>query len=317
MKAVRVYDLPTRVFHWCFAVLFVTAYAIANLVDDESARFAWHMLAGIALGVAVLLRLVWGVVGTRHARWSDLSLDPRQLAAYLKGVVAGGGRRWVGHNPASSWAALTMMALALALGGSGLAGLLALYGLLRHPSVFGWALCLDPDLALARGRVMHFAAKLQRQKAFESCRLFLDQGLLPGRDLHRPEPADLPLTEGSMLQARLLEQLQSLGLMPGRQICQVRSLLALPEAPAWSSRQTGEAVSGHPPASCWALRSASRPARVPMALEHRPSGLPTTSLLWHRPAARRRSISGSQTAFPGKRPPPVRRRARAKATRYS
>lgn len=121
MNTVRVYDLPTRAFHWCFAALFVAAYAIANLVDDESARFAWHMLAGIALGVAVLLRLLWGVIGTRHARWSDLSLDPRQLAAYLKGVVAGGGRRWVGHNPASSWAALSMMALALALGASGLA----------------------------------------------------------------------------------------------------------------------------------------------------------------------------------------------------
>ena len=93
MSTVRVYDLPTRVFHWSFAGLFATAYAIANLVDDESARFAWHMLAGLLMGVAVLLRVAWGVVGTRHARWSDLSLDPRQLAAYLKGVVAGGGRR--------------------------------------------------------------------------------------------------------------------------------------------------------------------------------------------------------------------------------
>lgn len=121
MKPVRVYDLPTRVFHWFFAALFIGAYAIANLVDDESSRFAWHMLAGMALGVAVSLRLLWGFVGTRHARWSDLTLDPRQLAGYLKGIVSGGGRRWAGHNPASSWAALSMMALALALGASGVA----------------------------------------------------------------------------------------------------------------------------------------------------------------------------------------------------
>lgn len=121
MNTVRVYDLPTRVFHWCLAALFVGAYAIANLVDEESSRFAWHMLAGMALGVAVLLRLLWGLIGTRHARWSDLTLAPRQLAAYLKGVVAGGGRRWVGHNPASSWIALSMLALALALGASGTA----------------------------------------------------------------------------------------------------------------------------------------------------------------------------------------------------
>ena len=121
MTAVRVYDLPTRVFHWGGAGLFVGAYAIASLVDDESARFAWHMLAGLLLGLAVLLRLVWGLVGTRHARWTDLRLNPRQLAGYLKCVVAGGGRRWAGHNPASSWAALAMLALGLGLAGSGLA----------------------------------------------------------------------------------------------------------------------------------------------------------------------------------------------------
>lgn len=121
MTTARVYDLPTRVFHGCFAALFVTAYAIANLVDDESSRFAWHMLAGMTMGVAVLARLFWGLVGTRHARLSDLALSPRALAGYLKNAVSGGGRRWVGHNPASSWAALSMKLLTLALGGSGLA----------------------------------------------------------------------------------------------------------------------------------------------------------------------------------------------------
>lgn len=121
MSTVRVFDLPTRIFHWCFAALFVTAYAIANLVDDESSRFAWHMLAGTTLGVAVVVRLIWGLVGTRHARLSDLTLSPVELAGYLKGVVAGGSRRWAGHNPASSWAALSMMVLTLALGASGLA----------------------------------------------------------------------------------------------------------------------------------------------------------------------------------------------------
>lgn len=121
MISVRVYDLPTRVFHWCFAALFVTAFAIANLVDDDSTRFTWHMLAGLMLVATVLLRFVWGLVGTRHARFSDLSLSPRALASYLGTVVSGGGRPWVGHNPASSWAALSMMAIALALGASGIA----------------------------------------------------------------------------------------------------------------------------------------------------------------------------------------------------
>jgi cytochrome b len=119
MRQVLVYDLPTRLFHWLFAGFFVTAFAIANLVDDESARFSLHMLAGLGMGFVVLLRLAWALVGTRHARFTDFALDPRQLLAYLKGMVSGGSRRWIGHNPASSWAAVAMVALALGLGVTG------------------------------------------------------------------------------------------------------------------------------------------------------------------------------------------------------
>ena len=120
MATVRVYDLPTRVFHWLFAGLFLTAFSIANTVDDESLRFPLHMLAGLGMVFVVLLRLLWAGVGTRHARLSDLALDPRQLLAYLKGALSGGARRWAGHNPASSWAALAMVLLALGLGTTGI-----------------------------------------------------------------------------------------------------------------------------------------------------------------------------------------------------
>jgi cytochrome b len=120
MASVRVYDLPTRVFHWLFAGLFITAFSIANLVDDESLRFPLHMLAGLGLVFVVLLRLLWSAVGTHHARLSDLALAPRQLLGYLKGVLSGGGRLWAGHNPASSWAAVAMVLLALSLGVTGL-----------------------------------------------------------------------------------------------------------------------------------------------------------------------------------------------------
>ncbi len=121
MSSPRIYDLPTRVFHWTFAGLFAAAYAIGSTVDDESPRFVLHMLAGGLLGTAVLLRLLWGVVGTRHARLSDFSLGPAALGRYLQGVLSGRTRAWAGHNPASSWAALLMMGLGLGLGVTGLA----------------------------------------------------------------------------------------------------------------------------------------------------------------------------------------------------
>jgi cytochrome b len=119
MLPTRVYDLPTRLFHWLFAGLFATAFAISNLVDDDSARFSLHMLAGLCMVFLVGLRLVWSVVGTRHARLTDLTLDPRQLLAYSREMFSRGGKRWLGHNPASSWAAVAMVGLALGLGVSG------------------------------------------------------------------------------------------------------------------------------------------------------------------------------------------------------
>ena len=121
MSSPRIYDLPTRVFHWTFAGLFVAAYTIGSTVDDASPRFVLHMLAGGLLAATVLLRLVWGVAGTRHARLSDFSLSPAALVGYLRGVLAGQVRTWAGHNPASSWAALVMMGLGLGMAATGLA----------------------------------------------------------------------------------------------------------------------------------------------------------------------------------------------------
>lgn len=119
MERKLVYDLPTRAFHWTFAGLFVAAFTIAKTIDDETASFSWHMLAGLTIGAAVLLRLLWGVAGTKHARFSDFVLNPAELSRYLRGILSGDPRRWAGHNPASSWSALAMMGVALAMGLTG------------------------------------------------------------------------------------------------------------------------------------------------------------------------------------------------------
>jgi cytochrome b len=119
MKKQLVYDLTTRIFHWLFAGLFVTAFVIAKTIDDDSPVYSYHMLAGLLLSFSVVLRLVWGFVGTKYARFSSFALHPRDLANYFKGIVSGSKRRWAGHNPASSWAALVMMGFALGLGLTG------------------------------------------------------------------------------------------------------------------------------------------------------------------------------------------------------
>lgn len=115
-----IYDLPTRTFHWLFAGLFVTAFIIAKTVDDESPVFTFHMIAGLILGGLVLLRLIWGFIGTPYARFSSFALHPKELVQYVKEILSGSRKLWSGHNPASSWATLTMLTSALMLALTGI-----------------------------------------------------------------------------------------------------------------------------------------------------------------------------------------------------
>ncbi|MFZ3230987.1 MAG: cytochrome b/b6 domain-containing protein [Pseudobdellovibrio sp.] len=119
MKTTRAYDVPTRLFHIFFALIFLGAFFIAKVFDDESAIYPYHMMLGLTLSLVVLLRIVWGLFGSRYARFASYPLKPSQLIKYLKDTFTSKTERVLGHNPASAWSALTMMALALSLGVTG------------------------------------------------------------------------------------------------------------------------------------------------------------------------------------------------------
>lgn len=119
MQKTKVYDLPTRLFHWLFAGVFLSAFFIAKVIDDESPAYSYHMLLGLVLVFAVWLRIIWGFVGSRYARFSSFALRPAELLRYFKDFLSRKSDRKLGHNPASSWAALIMMALAIGLGVTG------------------------------------------------------------------------------------------------------------------------------------------------------------------------------------------------------
>lgn len=125
MEKILIYDFPTRIFHWLFSTLFIAAFIITKTVDNESPLFSYHMLIGLTLGFLVVLRLVWGITGTRHARFSDFALSPKELLLYFRGIFANDKRKWAGHNPASSWSAILMLVLAL---GSAITGFLMTSG---------------------------------------------------------------------------------------------------------------------------------------------------------------------------------------------
>jgi cytochrome b len=110
-----VYDWPTRIFHWLFALLFVVAYVIAETVSDESSLFSLHIMAGLTIGFILILRIIWGFVGTTYARFSSFKLNPVELLQYLKDAVVTKTKNYLGHNPASSYAAVVMFVCAAGL----------------------------------------------------------------------------------------------------------------------------------------------------------------------------------------------------------
>src|SRR5690554_5829023 len=79
MKRILVWDLPVRLFHWILTVAFVVAFLIALNVGHRTPVFAVHMLLGGIAAFMVLLRLVWGFVGTRWARFDSFVMRPREM----------------------------------------------------------------------------------------------------------------------------------------------------------------------------------------------------------------------------------------------
>jgi cytochrome b len=104
-RFVRVWDLPTRVFHWALVLLvvvaFVTGLVGGNLID-------WHGRAGIAIAGLLAFRLVWGVVGSTYARFADFVPGPAHLWAHLRGHWDG-----LGHNPLGALSVLALLAVLL------------------------------------------------------------------------------------------------------------------------------------------------------------------------------------------------------------
>ncbi len=90
---VKVWDPFVRVFHWSLVGLF----AIAFLSGDEAEGL--HVAAGYAIAGLLALRIVWGFVGPRHARFADFVRPPREAIAHLRDALSCRGRRHLGHNP--------------------------------------------------------------------------------------------------------------------------------------------------------------------------------------------------------------------------
>ncbi|UHD16497.1 cytochrome b/b6 domain-containing protein [Thiocapsa bogorovii] len=138
-ERVRVWDPFVRFFHWSLAV----AVLIAFVTGDELEGL--HVFVGYVVMGLIAARLVWGVIGPKHARWWDFVRGPRAIKAYLGDVLRGHPARYLGHSPAGGAMAVALIAGLVLTTLSGLAAQ-SVHGLKEVHELIAYAtLCLVPS----------------------------------------------------------------------------------------------------------------------------------------------------------------------------
>ncbi len=114
-ERILVWDAPVRVFHWLMVLSFAGAYLTA---ESERWRLL-HVTLGYTMVGLVAFRIVWGLVGTRTARFANFVRGPRAVMRYVQAMWTPHPQHHIGHNPAGALAIVVILALTLAVAGSG------------------------------------------------------------------------------------------------------------------------------------------------------------------------------------------------------
>jgi len=101
---VRIWDLPTRIFHWTLVIAVTGLFISANIGGNA---MVWHFRLGYLVFALLLFRLIWGFFGGHWSRWSQLPLRPKNVAAYIRGQSSPAHR--AGHNPLGSWSVVALL----------------------------------------------------------------------------------------------------------------------------------------------------------------------------------------------------------------
>lgn len=112
-QTVKVWDPFVRIFHWSLVTCFLGAY----LLSEQNA--SWHQTLGYAALGLVTARILWGFVGSRHARFSGFVPSAPKLASYLKDVLARREARSLGHNPLGGAMIVALLLAVVTIGTTG------------------------------------------------------------------------------------------------------------------------------------------------------------------------------------------------------
>ncbi|RTL32447.1 MAG: cytochrome B [Burkholderiales bacterium] len=114
---IRVWDAFVRLLHWTLAGAVATAWISGHWAPTDFD--AVHHTAGYVALAAVALRVVWGVIGPRHARLASFVRRPAEVLSYARALREGREPRYIGHNPLGGWAAVMLWASAAAVAATG------------------------------------------------------------------------------------------------------------------------------------------------------------------------------------------------------
>lgn len=110
---IRVWDPLLRVLHWSLVLLCGAAWVTAEHTEQA------HEAFGIAIAAIVGIRLLWGFIGSRYARFADFVRPPREALAYLRNLLTGRSPHYAGHNPAGGLSAIALLVTMLFVAASG------------------------------------------------------------------------------------------------------------------------------------------------------------------------------------------------------
>ncbi len=132
---IKVWDLFVRLSHWIVAL----SFAIAYIVEDHWLDL--HVLAGYTIAGLVVLRIIWGFIGTRYARFSDFVKSRQLIIQYIFEIIRNRPTHYIGHNPAGG---AMVVALLVALLLTAISGM-TLYGASEYLGPFSQLLFNFPD----------------------------------------------------------------------------------------------------------------------------------------------------------------------------
>ena len=115
MNYVRIWDLPTRFFHWALVISFCGLFITGK---TGGSAMEWHFLLGYTMASLLLFRIVWGLFGGRWSRFSSFLYRPRAILAYVRGQAP--AEHSIGHNPLGAQSVFAILCLLLAQVATGL-----------------------------------------------------------------------------------------------------------------------------------------------------------------------------------------------------